>query len=327
MKHEQIEMVSLEELVPADHSYRQFLKYFDFHSVAYRLRKLEKNEEAGARGYGLDRLFRCLLLQFVEDLSDRELEKMLQENNAAKLFCDFRIKEKTPDYSLFSKTRKKIGTKVLGKMFAKMRDQLKSHGYMNEVFNFVDASHLVSKANLWEERDKAIKEKYDKLNNETLSKVAVDTQARIGCKGGNKFWYGYKEHVSVDMQSGFINKVAITPANVTDAQGLSHVCPNQGALYGDKGYCIKPARETMKRKGIHDATIKLNHMKVKNRDIDRWHSHLRAPYERVFSQRPRRVRYRGIEKNQFAGFMRAMVFNMKRMLQMESPPEKGLALA
>ena len=70
-----------------------------------------------------------------------------------------------------------------------------------------------------------------------LPKVAHDKQARIGCKGKNKYWYGYKKHISMDMQSGMINKVAITPANVTDAQGLKNICPSQGAIYADKGYC------------------------------------------------------------------------------------------
>ena len=90
---------------------------------------------------------------------------------------------------------------------------------------------------------KAIKEKYDLLNNETLPKVAYDKQARIGCKGKDKFWYGFKKHVSVDMQSGLINKVAITPANLTDAKGIKHVCPSGGAIYADKGYCTKDAKK------------------------------------------------------------------------------------
>ena len=64
--------------------------------------------------------------------------------------------------------------------------------YMSKVFIFVDASHLIYKANLWEEREETSKQKYEKLNNETLSKVAHDKQARIGCKGSSKFWYGYK---------------------------------------------------------------------------------------------------------------------------------------
>ena len=192
---DQVELVSLEQLVPADHNYRKFIDHFDFEAVSKTLLKVEKRDTRGAKGYSIDRLFRCLLLQFLEDLSDRELEKFLQENNSAKWFAGFSLQAKTPGYSLFSKTRKRIGTEALSKLFGVMRDQLRAKGLMNEVFNFVDASHLVSKANLWEERDKAIQAKYDKLNNKSLPKVAADKQARIGCKGGDKFWYGYKEHV------------------------------------------------------------------------------------------------------------------------------------
>ena len=40
---------------------------------------------------------------------------------------------------------------------------------MNEVLTFVDATHLISKAQLWEERDEAIKKKYEKLNNNNVN--------------------------------------------------------------------------------------------------------------------------------------------------------------
>ena len=326
MKANQVEIMTLEELVPVGHVYRKFLRLLNFKSIGYRLKRFENHGPAGARGYGMETLFRCLLLQFIEDLSDRELEKMLQENTAAKLFCGFRLSEKTPDFTLFTKTRTKIGAKELGKMFAKMRDQLRSQGYMNEVFNFVDASHLVSKAALWEQRDEAIKKRYEKLNNETLPQVARDKQARFGCKGASKFWYGYKEHVSMDMQSGLINKIAVTPANVTDAQGFKHVAPKQGAIYGDKDFCIKPARLEIQKRGLHDATIKLNHMKAKNRDKDRWLTAIRAPYERVFSKRDRRVRYCGVAKNQFRAFGRAIAFNLKRLVVLEAYDD-GVCLA
>ncbi len=41
---------------------------------------------------------------------------------------------------------------------------------MSEVFTFVDASHVIAKANLWEERDTVIKKKYDKLNKSPYAK-------------------------------------------------------------------------------------------------------------------------------------------------------------
>ena len=127
--------------------------------------------------------------------------------------------EKTPDFTVYCKFRNRLGTKFLSKIFADLRDQLKVQGLMNEVFTFVDASHLIAKASLWKERDEAIKQSYEKLNNDVLPKVANDKQARVGCKGKNKFWFVYKKHTSVDMQSGLINKVAMTPANVVDSKG------------------------------------------------------------------------------------------------------------
>lgn len=313
----QLEMICLDQMVLATHRYRRFMKVWDFKEVDRLLKQAKSNNPY--EGYGLERIFRCLLLQFLEDLSDRELEVFLQENNAGKWFCGFLLNEDTPDHTVFSKARKKIGTDLLSKIFEHLRDQLKSQGYMNEVFTFVDASHLIAKATLWEERDEALKQKYEKLNNEVLPKVAHDKQARIGCKGKNKYWYGYKKHVSVDMQSGMINKVAVTPANVTDAQGMKHICPSQGAIYADKGYCTKPAKHAAARKGCHLAAVKKNNMKDKNADQDRWYSKMRAPYERVFSQDPKRVRYNGVAKNQFTAFMEAICFNLKRLFVL-SPP-------
>ena len=304
--------ICLEQFVPDNHNYRHFASIWSFSFAQEQFEKLQTINPN--KGFGLLRLFKCLLLQFMEDLSDRQLERLLQENIAAKWFCGFTLNEKTPDYSVFSRTRKLIGTHRLSNIFTHLREQLQEHRLVCEVFTFTDAAHLITKAQLWKERDKAIQKKYEKLNNEVLPKVAHDKQARIGCKGHNKFWYGYKQHTSVDMQSGLINKVAITPANVTDASGFKHVCPNQGAVYADKGYCVKPAVQSAQKKGCHLAAIKKNNMHDKNYDKDRWYSRIRAPYERVFSQRNQRVRYSGVAKNQFSAFMYAICFNLKRLI-------------
>ena len=46
----------------------------------------------------------------MEDISDRELERYLQENNAAKWFYGFSLTDNTLDHSVFSRIRKRIGT-------------------------------------------------------------------------------------------------------------------------------------------------------------------------------------------------------------------------
>lgn len=308
----QIEMVCLEDLVSSTHIYRKFLNLWNLDSVRLELEKLEA--ESDYKGYGIYRIFLCLLLQFLEDLSDRELERFIAENASAKWFCQFGLVDKTPDHSVFGRVRSRIGTNKLSKIFSLLRDQLKAQGYMSEVFTFVDATHLISKVGLWKERDKAIELKLESLNNKTLEKVAADKDAKFGAKSKDKIWFGYKQHTSVDMQSGMINKVAITPANVIDSKGFKHAAPNSGAVYADKGYCDKNARQAALTKGLHLCAVKKNNMKGKNRDLDRYYTAIRAPFEHVFSKQNKRVRYRGIAKNQFSAFMQAITFNFKRLV-------------
>lgn len=308
-------MVSLEELVPNHHIYRKFKELWDFAEIEKEMDKMEVH--SNHKGFGAFRLFLCLLVQFMEDLSDRELEAYIQGNNPAKWLCEFSLVEKTPDHSVFGNARKRIGTQRLSKIFNLLKEQLKKKGYMNEVFTFIDASHLISKSTLWKERDKAIKEKHEKLNNALLPKFAKDKQANFGCKGGNKFWYGFKKHASVDMQSGMINKVAVTKASTIDSKGMKHVIPESGAVYADKGYCDKNAKIAAAKKGLHLAAMKKNNMLDKNKDLDKWYCKLRSPYEMIFSKTNHRVRYKGIEKNQFTAFMESISHNFKRMIVLD----------
>ncbi len=109
-----------------------------------------------------------------------------------------------------------------------------------------------------------------------------------------------------------INRVAVTPANVTDADGAKHVMPRSGAACTDKGYV--GAIPEMLRRGVHPMVILRNNMALKNRDLDRWITKLRAPYESTFSKQNKRVRYKGIAKNQGAEFLYAIAFNFRRLL-------------
>ena len=83
----QVEMVSLDSLVPDNHIYREFMAIWSFAGVEKKLKKFEKDN--AYKGFGMLRLFKYLLLQFMEDNSDREMQRFLQENNAGKWFCGF----------------------------------------------------------------------------------------------------------------------------------------------------------------------------------------------------------------------------------------------
>jgi transposase len=184
----QMEMVSLEELVPEGHAYRKFKDLLDFKAIDARLARLKKWNPH--EGYGLPVLFKCLFLQQLEDLSDRELERYVAENVVPRWFCGFGLTGATPDHTVFTRARSRIGPEALSEIFAALRDRLKAQGYIGEVFPFIDAAHSMAKGQLWQERDELIQRKYEKMNNKNVGKVASDKEARFGCKGADKFWFG-----------------------------------------------------------------------------------------------------------------------------------------
>lgn len=68
----------------------------------------------------------------LKDISDRELARFLQENNAAKWFCGFTLSDKTPTDNIFSKIGAKIGAHLLSKIFNDVKDSpIKNHAIKN----------------------------------------------------------------------------------------------------------------------------------------------------------------------------------------------------
>ena len=306
----------LEELVNTNHPYRRIDELLELGPMVDKFIGLYA--KVGRRGIALDKALKMLLLQFMEDYSDRQMQKALEENLAVKWFCGFELKESTPDHSYFGKFRKRLGTESVAELFNYVVEQLKSRGLVGQVFTFIDSTALITKTALWEERDRAIAQGEEGLNNKTVKNYSADKDARFGCKGKSKFWYGYKRHVSVDMKQGLVTKVAMTPANVSDSKAARHVCPQGGMVLADKAYGEGDAPSTFKRRGCHSGAILKKNRKEKDWDKDRWLTTLRMPYEGVFARMAKRARYRGQAKVQMQGFLEATVYNLKRWAKIES---------
>lgn len=283
------------------------------------LKEIEiKESKVGRNGYGLEVGIKCLFLQFYYDLSDREMENRLKYDISFKWFCNFSISDATPDYSYFSRCRKAIGTQNIGKFFHAINKRSKDKKLFHGVFHFADSSKIKAKESTWTERDKSLLDHIENLNNNNINKYSVDKDAKFGCKGKNDFWFGYKRHHSVDMSSGLIEKVAVTPANKTDQEGLKHICPIGGMIFGDKAYCLKRAQIIMQSRGCHSGAILKNNMQGKNKYKDNWLTKVRIPFENTFSKLSKKTRYRGLMKTQMQAFLEAIVFNTKRLVVLRS---------
>jgi len=308
----------LNKLVREDHALRKIAKIVDLGKIARKF--VELRSVVGRPGYGLDVAIKCLFLQFYYDLSDREMEERLKDDLAFRWYVQIELDKETPDHTFFCRVRRVLGEKRIGQMFKNVLQKAQEKGIVRQVFTFVDATAVKAKETTWEERDKAIAEGEEKLNNQNVGKYSADKDARFGCKGKDKFWYGYKKHVSVDMKSGLIKEVAVTPANVSEQDGLALICPDGGMVVGDKAYCLSRAQETMNAHGCHSGAVLKNNMKGKNKDKDKWLTKLRAPFENVFAKDETRARYRGLVKMQLQAFLEALVFNVKRLVVINAPP-------
>ena len=302
----------LDQSVRSDHPFRIMNKLVDFNRFARQYRSLYA--KIGTKGIPVEQAFRLLIIQWLEDYSDREMERAVQENLAVKWFVGYDLTDETPDHSFFGKFRARLGTKRLGDIFHALNAELRSHGLIGDTFSFVDSTGIVTKTALWEERDRALAASQQALNNRNVKHFAADSQARYGCKGKETYWFGYKRHLAVDMKQGIVTKVAVTNASVTDAQALQHVLPKTGIVIADKGYDTNEAHNLLIQKNLHPGIIQKNNRKTKNHDVDRWRSKLRMPFEGSFSKLHRRAKYRSLKKVQFQAFAEAIVFNLKRFM-------------
>ena len=80
----QIEIVNLNDLVKKNHPYRTLLSIIDFSGLAKNIVHIKNNQAVGRAGYSVDTCLKMLVLQFMEDLSDRELERFFAKNTGKK---------------------------------------------------------------------------------------------------------------------------------------------------------------------------------------------------------------------------------------------------
>jgi len=300
----------IEKIVKEDHVFRKLNKIINFEKLIVPYRKLYS--DTGAEGIDVIKGFKALLIQFWEDYSDREMERLLQENVAVKWFCGFALLEKTPDHSYFGKLRTRLGTKNIADIFNNVNEELRSKGLFGDVFKFIDASSIVTKTALWEERDKAIANGEDKLNNQNVKNYAADKDARWGAKSKTNIWFGYKRHHNVDMRFGLIDKVAVTSANLPDPKALANIITKNTMVFMDKIYDQKKAYEILKANGCHSGIIMKNNNKLKNKYLDSWKSKTRMPFEGNFSKLRKRAKFRSQVKVLFQCFSEAIVHNLKK---------------
>ncbi|MBF0633161.1 MAG: transposase [Nitrospinae bacterium] len=172
--------ITADSLLRKDHPFRKINDFLDIAPLAAQFESLYS--ERGAPGTPLQQGLRAMIVHFLEDYSDRQMESAMSENIAVKWFCQFELGEATPDHSYFGNLRKRLGTANVAKIFNHVVGQMRARGLVSDVFHFIDSSAVITKTALWAERDQAISDGEKKLDNTNVKKYGADDQARLGCK-------------------------------------------------------------------------------------------------------------------------------------------------
>ena len=85
-------------------------------------------------------------------------------------------------------------------------------------------------------------------------------------------------------------------------------------VFTDKIYDQKSSYQTLKANQCHSGIIMKKNNKIKNRDLDKWKTITRMPFEANFSKLRKRAKFRSQVKVLFQCFSEAICHNLKKAI-------------
>ena len=148
-KGEQIEMVSLDQLVPEDHLLRKIDEHIDF-SFIYDLVEDKYSQDNGRPSIDPVTLIKIPIIQYMFGIkSMRQTIKEIEVNMAYRWFLGLGFHDQVPHFSTFGKNYKRRfeGTDLFEQIFEKILFQCMKQGLVDTNTIFVDATHVKAAAN------------------------------------------------------------------------------------------------------------------------------------------------------------------------------------
>jgi len=256
-------------------------------------------------------LLRVMILQHLYNLSDPQAEEQIKDRLSFQKFVQLGAQEAVPDETTICRFRQRlIQCGLHEQLLALLNTQLEARGYIVKRTTLVDATIVESSR---QRPDPAA----------AANGSAPDAQASY-TRNNYRSFYGYKAHLSSDLEHNLIRTALISTASVQDGHMFERVAPEDtAAIYADKIYDTKRARAWLRERGITNGILKKGalHIKLSPKDIQQNHQKglVRRNIERIFGnfkqwQGYRRVRYLGLAKNQLELTLKAVAYNLKRLV-------------
>ncbi|AEC17689.1 putative transposase [Gallibacterium anatis UMN179] len=207
----EIEMISLEQLVPKDHLVRKVAKAIDFEFIRDEVAHLYCHDN-GRPAVDPIRLFKIMLLGYLFGIkSERQLVKEIEVNVAYRWFLGMSLTEKVIDASTLSQNRLRRfnGTDVFERIFTHIVWQAMEKGLVGGKYLFTDSTHLKASANKnkkHNEKREVRVSQYIAMLNEDVAKVR-EAKGKKPLKASEKAVEVKDTNVSnTDTESGYMHR-------------------------------------------------------------------------------------------------------------------------
>jgi transposase len=251
-KVEQIEMVSLDQLIPEDHLLRKIDEHIDF-SFIYDLVEEKYSPDTGRPSIDPVVLIKIPIIQYMFGIkSMRQTIKEIEVNMAYRWFLGLGFHDPVPHFSTFGKNYKRRfeGTDLFEQIFEKILYQCMKQNLVETDTIFVDATHVKAAANRKKSKKILVAKKNARFYDQQLrAEIEADREAR-GKKplkdkddddpnGGSSSETQTKEQKqsTVDPESGWFHK---GEHKEVFAYGIETGCDKHGWVLG---YTVHPGNE------------------------------------------------------------------------------------
>lgn len=273
---------------------------------------------------------KCLVLQYLYDLSDPALEDALIDRLSFQRFTGISFESEIPDYSTIWRFRERlIRTGLLDTVFDEINRQLNKKNMILKKGTLVDATLVQGARKQPSKNDKEKQNDNDSPRMKARQRSQRDTEA-TATKKGKKWYYGYKGHIGVDQGSGIIRKYRFTTANVHDStEREALMSGDEKALFGDKAYADNLLKRECRAFGIYygildKRTRNRPELSTKQKKLNKIKNTIRAQVERPFSHFKRQMGFRQVRyvnrvRNELHFMFLCLIENIRTGIALSTP--------
>ena len=268
----------------------RLINWEQFRPTLEQIRKKKAKNSPGPKYYDVVLMFKILIIQSLYNLSDDAIEFQILDRLSFMRFLNLSLGDRVPDSKTIWLFRDQLTkANLIDKLFVEFDSFLKSNGYTAKKGQIVDAS-IISAPKQRNSRDENQKIKQGEVPQDwkCAKKSQKDTDARWTIKGGKRY-YGYKNHISVDVKNKFIRSFAVTNASVHDSNVFEELLDDSNSsrdVYADSAYRSKDSIKRLEQKGYrgHLQRKGSRHKKLNEweKQGNRTRSRIRCRVEHIF---------------------------------------------